>query len=214
MRIGVIGSGMVGQRLGAGFIAEGHEVVLGSREPERPELQQWKNAAGPQAQLGRFGTAAAFGEWVVLATHWSGTENAIWLADPKLMRGKIVIDATNPLRVFGTTPPQLDLGFTDSGGEQVQRWIPDGRIVKCFNTVNANLMYRPSLPEGPADMFLCGNDPQANREVSQLVESFGWRPVDLGNLEQARLLEPLAMIWIRYGFQHNHWTHAWKLINR
>lgn len=212
MKIGILGSGVVAQNLGKGFIAEGHEVKLGTREPERPDLAAWAQALGPAASLGLFGAAALFGELVVLATRWDGTENAIWLADPKLMAGKIVIDTTNPLAVAPGAAPRLALGFTDSAGEQVQRWIPAGRVVKCFNTVGAALMYRPQLPGGPPDMFFCGEDGAAKQQVATICERFGWAPIDAGGIEAARLLEPLAMLWIEDGVRAGRWAKAWKLL--
>lgn len=212
MKIGILGSGNVGQQLARAFVSEGHDVRLGTRQPSNPELQNWAASLGPKVSIGMFGDAALFGELIVLATAWSGTENALWLADPRLMAGKIVIDATNPLAVVPGSTPVLALGFTDSGGEQVQRWIPDGKVVKCFNTVGAALMYKPQLPGSPPDMFLCGNDAVARKTVADICEAFGWVPVDCGGIEAARLLEPLAMLWIDDGFRTGRWTKAWKML--
>lgn len=212
MRIGILGSGNVGQQLSRAFIGEGHDVKLGTREPAKPELQCWAKSIGAKAAVGLFGDAALFGELIVLATAWSGTENAIWLADPKLMAGKIVIDATNPLAVAPGSAPKLALGFTDSGGEQVQRWIPDGKVVKCFNTVGAALMYKPQFAGGPPDMFLCGEDAAAKRTVAGICETFGWTAIDCGGIDASRLLEPLAMLWIDDGIRAGRWTKAWKML--
>src|SRR5207249_11744662 len=142
-----------------------------------------------------FAEAATFADLAVLATLWSGTENAIRLADPNSLAGKVVIDATNPLVFAPNAPPGLALGHTDSGGEQVQRWLPGSRVVKCFNTVGHALLAGPPLPGGPPDMFLCGDDPHARQTVSELCRALGWGSVDLGGIEGARLLEPLCVLW-------------------
>src|SRR5437867_12637901 len=127
MKIGILGSGIVGQTLGSGFAALGHDVKLGTREPWGDRAQAWSSRAGARASAGSFRDAAAFGEVAVLATLWTGTENALRLAGPENLRGKVVIDATNPLLPSPGGPPRLALGHTDSGGEQIQRWLPDSR---------------------------------------------------------------------------------------
>src|SRR5882762_2045251 len=121
-KIGILGTGDVGRILAAGFVSRGHEVKIGSREPEGDKIQKWVKETGARASAGTFAEAATFGEIVVLATLWSGTQNAIRLAGPDAFAGKLVIDATNPLDFSHGMPPRLALGHTDSGGEQVQRW--------------------------------------------------------------------------------------------
>src|SRR5260221_8534043 len=141
-----------------------------------------------------FAEAASFGEVAVLATLWSGTENAIRLAEPKNLAGKVVIDATNPLVFKEGAPPALPLGFSDSGGEQVQRWLPASRVVKAFNIVGNQFMVNPQFPCGPPDMFICGNDDGAKKTVTDFLKAFGWPVVDIGGIEGARLLEPLCIL--------------------
>lgn len=215
MKIGVIGTGDVGQKLGSGFIALGHEVKLGSRDPRNEKLTAWVGANGKNASGGTFSDAAQFGEVVVLATAWSGTENALRLADPKHFVGKVVIDTTNPL-IFpaGAPPPQLALGWNDSGGEQVQRWLPGARVVKCFNSVGNALMFQPDLPGGPPDMFIAGNDDNAKKTVTDFLHRFGWAVIDTGGIEGARLLEPLCILWITIGFRSGSWNNAFKLLRK
>jgi hypothetical protein len=214
MRVGVLGSGAVGQALGRGFAALGHEVKMGSREPASPKIQEWVMKTGGQTSAGTFAETASFGDVVVLATLWSGTQSAIKLAGPENLEGKVLIDVTNPL-VFGSTgPPTLALGFGDSGGEQVQRWIPKAKVVKAFNIVGNAHMVRPEFSGGPPDMFIAGDDPDAKKVVAEIAESFGWAVSDLGPLENARYLEPLAMVWIVHGFKSGSWNHAFKLLKK
>ncbi|MBP1768740.1 MAG: putative oxidoreductase, coenzyme F420-dependent [Candidatus Aminicenantes bacterium] len=164
-------------------------------------------------QLGSFAEAAAFGEMAVLATLWIGTENAIKLAGPQNLAGKIVIDTTNPLD-FSAGAPRLSIGHVDSAGERVQRWLPQSKVVKAFNHVGNAHFINPRFPDGPPTMFICGNDEGAKKTMTGLLEVFGWSVIDLGGIEGSRLLEPLAMLWITYGFRTNTWSHAFKLLRR
>lgn len=213
MRIGILGSGDVGRALGHAFAACGHEVKLGSRDAGNPKVKDWVSKAGPHASGGTFADAAKFGEIVVLATLWSGTDNALRLAGPEHFAGKVVIDTTNPLD-YTTMPPRLSVGWSDSAGEQVQRWLTTARVVKAFNIVGNAHMFRPEFPGGPPDMFIAGNDSGAKQAVSQILNEFGWDVIDLGGIESSRYLEPLAMAWITYGFRAKSWNHAFKLLRK
>jgi len=214
MKVSVLGSGGVGQDLGLGFLGLGHEVKMGSRDPNKKEIQDWLRKAGPKASAGTFDEAAAFGELVVLATQWSGTENALRLAGPANLAGKVVIDATNPLLFRPNALPGLAVGGTDSAGEQVQRWLPGARVIKAFNSVNHAHMVRPAFPGGPPDMFICGDDGAAKNQVAAICRDFGWGVIDVGGLEAARLLEPLALIYIRNAIQAGNWDCAFKLLRK
>jgi predicted dinucleotide-binding enzyme len=214
MKVGILGSGPVGQALGAGFAKEGHDVKLGTRKPDDDKIKQWLKQVGPKATAGSFADAAKFGELAVLATRWDGTENAIKLADPKNLTGKIVIDATNPLKFIPNAPPGLAVGFTDSGGERVQRWLPGAKVVKAFNIVNAQFMYKPQFPGGPPDMFICGNDAGARQAVTDICKAFGWPVTDIGGIEGARLLEPLALLYVQICIAAGRWDRAWKLLRK
>ena len=215
MRIGILGSGVVGQTLGSGFSTLGHEVKMGTREPGSEKVQSWVVKTGGKTSAGTFAEAATFAELAVLATGWSGTENAIRLAGPDNLAKKVVIDATNPLVHRATGPPTLALGFGDSGGEQVQRWLPNAKVVKAFNTVGNAHMVNPQFPGGPPDMFICGDDPDAKKTVTDLCKALGWPgTIDIGVIEGARYLEPLTIIWCLYGFKTNTWNHAFKLLRK
>jgi predicted dinucleotide-binding enzyme len=207
MQVGILGTGLVAQALARGFRGTGHDVRIGTRDP-----------GGDKARsLGAvtFADAARFGELAVLATLWSGTENVIRLAGPDNFAGKVVIDTTNPLDSSHGPPPRLAVGFDDSAGEQVQRWLPQARVVKAFNIVGNAFMLQPQFPGGPPDMFICGNDAAAKQTVTDICRSFGWPgALDLGGIEMARYLEPLAMVWIVYGFGTGSWNHAFKLLRK
>ncbi len=214
MRIGILGSGGVGQDLGLGFIGLGHEVKMGSRNPAKAEIKAWLAKAGKKASAGTFAEAAAFGELAVLAIKWTGTENAISLAGPGNFAGKVVIDVTNPLALKPNALPWLAVGGDDSASEQVQRWLPKAKVVKAFNSVNHAHMFKPSFPGGPPDMFICGDDDAARGTVAGICREFGWEVVDMGKLEAARLIEPLALIYIRNATQTGNWNCAFKLLKK
>src|SRR5947207_14228960 len=197
MKIGILGTGAVGQSLAKGFTKHGHEVKLGHRDPKAS-----------------YADAATFGEIALLCTPWNGTESAITLADPKNLARKVVIDVTNPLQPTATDPFALALGFDDSGGEQVQRWLPQSRVVKAFNIVGNSLMVDPKLPGGPPDMFIAGNDAAAKQTVAGIGKEFGWAVFGLGGLEGSRLLEPLAALWCVVGSKLDWREQAWKLLHK
>jgi 8-hydroxy-5-deazaflavin:NADPH oxidoreductase len=214
-KIGILGTGDVGRVLGAGFLARGHEVKIGSRDSRNEKAQAWVKEHGARASSGTFAEAAKFGEIAVLATLWTGTKNALDLAGPENFAGKVVIDATNPLDFSQGMPPRLALGHTDSGGEQVQRWLPKARVVKCFNIVGSPHMVDPKFPGGPPDMWIAGNDEAAKKTVGQVLKSFGWPdPIDAGSIEGARLLEPMCILWVLYGAKTGGWNHAFKLLRK
>jgi predicted dinucleotide-binding enzyme len=211
-KIGILGSGDVGRALATGLAAVGHPVMMGSREPAK--VSTWAATSGSKVAAGTFAETAAFAEVAILATLWSGTENALRLAGPGALAGKVVMDATNPLVFAPGAQPTLALGHTDSGGEQVQRWLPGARVVKAFNTVGNAHMAHPRFPGGPPDMFICGDDAQAKRTVSEICASLGWPTVDAGGIDGARLLEPMCILWVRYGIMNGSWNHAFKLLRR
>ncbi|MGA3243474.1 MAG: NADPH-dependent F420 reductase [Bacteroidota bacterium] len=214
MQVGILGSGAVGQALGKGFADLGYEVKIGTRDPGQDKIKAWVGKTGPKASAGTYAEAAAFGELLVLATPWAGTENAIKLSESINFIDKVVIDVTNPLDFSSGPPPKLALGYTDSGGEQVQRWLSDAHVVKAFNIIGAPFMVNPQFAGGPPDMFICGNDEAAKKKVTEILTAFGWSTIDLGGIEASRYIEPLAMVWITYGFRTNQWSQAFKLLRK
>jgi predicted dinucleotide-binding enzyme len=212
-RVGVIGSGQVGRALAAGFAARGREVTIGTRAPEQnDELQAWA-AQHDGVAIGTFAAAAEAGEIVVLATRGTAVEQAIQAAGPQRFAGKVVIDATNPLAPDPATGgPGLAVGHSDSGGEIVQRAIPDARVVKAFNTVNNALMVDPRLTGGRQPMFIAGNDGAAKTTVAAILDDFGWDAFDVGGIEQSRQLESLVLLWVAVGSRRGAYDHAFTFV--
>jgi len=211
VKVGVIGSGDVGKALARGFLMLGHEVKIGSRDPEK--LADFVASAGERASSGTFEEVAKFGDLVVLATLGGAAESAINMAGKSNFDGKVVIDATNPLD-FSTGAPRLSVGFNDSLGEQVQRLLPKARVVKAFNTVGNAHFVKPDFPNGPPTMFIAGNDEESKRLVSQICEHFGWDVSDLGGIDSSRYLEPMCMAWVAHGVHSKSWNHAFKLLKK
>jgi hypothetical protein len=210
MRIAVIGAGNVGGTLGAAWAGRGHEVTFGVRDPRAPKIQELVARSGGRARVASVREAVTGADVVLLATPWDATQDAIRNAGS--LDGKILIDATNPLK------PDLSgmaVGHTTSAGEEVARWAPGARVVKAFNTIGAHLMTSPRFGDRSASMFLCGDDVAAKQTVSDLAAALGFDPVDCGPLTQARLLEPLAMLWISLVYAHGQGPEiAFMLLRR
>ena len=212
-RVGVLGSGEVGRRLAAGFSSRGHEVMIGSRDPEKPELRQWLATDGAGIETGTFAETAAYGELLVLAVLGTAAEKAIADADAGNFSGKVVIDAANPLDFSGGFPPKLAISGEDSLGERVQRALPDAKVVKAFNTIGSAYFVDPSFAEGEPTMLIAGDDEDAKRIVGDLLADFGWPdPVDLGGIEGARELEAICIAWVKIGGARGAWDHGFKLL--
>jgi predicted dinucleotide-binding enzyme len=215
MKVGILGTGEVGKTLAKGFLALGHEVKMGARESGNPKAVAFAQEAGPKASAGTFAEAAAFGEVVVLATMGMVAESVLSGAGADNLRGKVVIDTTNPLDSAKGAPPSLGISGKDSGGEQVQRLLPGSHVVKAFNIVGNTLMFKPQLPGGDPDMLICGNDAAAKKKVAGILADFGWKSVvDLGKIEVSRYLEAMCIVWVLYGIRTGGWNHAFKLLKK
>jgi predicted dinucleotide-binding enzyme len=213
MQIGVLGSGDVGKTLGAGFLKHGHSVMMGTSNPAK--LADWKKA-NASGQIGSFADAARFGQAVVLAVKGSMASAALKAAGSDNLKGKLVMDATNPI---ADAPPQngvlkffttLDLSLM----EQLQTEFKSAQFVKAFSCVGNALMVDPNLPGGKPTMFICGNDDGAKKTVTGLLDQFGWETADMGKAEAARAIEPLCILWCIPGFLRNDWMHAFKVLSR
>jgi hypothetical protein len=213
MKIGVLGSGGVAQVLAAGFVQHGHDVMIGSRDPEK--LADW-NEKNSKASRGTFAESAGFGEVIVLAVKGTAASEALGLAGAPNLAGKPIIDACNPI---ADAPPvkgvlQFFTGPNESLMEQLQGEFPDAQFVKAFNSVGNMQMVNPSYAEGKPTMFICGNNDAAKKTVTGILDQFGWETADMGSVEAARAIEPLCMLWCIPGFLRNEWTHAFKLLKK
>ncbi|MDP2722619.1 MAG: NAD(P)-binding domain-containing protein [Bacteroidales bacterium] len=212
-KIGIIGSGVVGQTLANGFIKAGYQVMIGTREPSK--LDTWKENTNGEGKTGTFRDTASFGDLIVLATKGTAANKVLEMAGFENLKGKIVIDATNPISAAAPDNGVLKF-FTNlnkSLMEELQELVPDAKFVKAFNSVGSAFMVDPKFSSKPT-MFICGNDPESKKEVSRILEQFGWEAADFGGVESARAIEPLCMLWCIPGMLHNEWTHAFKLLKR
>jgi predicted dinucleotide-binding enzyme len=212
MKVGILGSSDVAKSLARGFLNEGHEVMLGSREPGK--LTSWVQESGNGASGGTFPETAKFGELVVLAVNGAKSVEAVQMAGVDNFNGKVVIDATNPLDMSGGPPPKLIGSLGTSSGELNQKALPGAFVVKAFNTVGHAHFYKPEFAGGPPDMFLCGEDADAKEQVSRICRAFGWNPIDVGGIGFSHYLEATAMVWIITAFTGSHWNQAFKLLRK
>ncbi len=203
MRIGVLGTGNVGQTLGTKLVQLGYEVTMGSREAGNDKAVVWARENGDNADEGDFAEAASFGELVVNATAGAASLAALDQARADRLKGKVLLDVANPLDFSRGMPPTLAVSNTDSLGEQIQRAFPETKVVKALNTMNADVMVDPGLVPGSHTVFVCGDDGDAKAEVSALLQSFGWPAediLDLGDISAARGVEMYLPLWLRlYG---------------
>ena len=215
MKIGIIGSGIVGQVLGNAFLTEGNEVMLGTRDISKPEVKKW-TGDNKSGKVGNFEETAKFGEVLVLAIGGSVAENAIKLAGTKNFSNKVVIDATNPI---AAAPPingvlRFFTDLNESLMEKLQKFIPEAKLVKAFNSVGNAYMYKPKFAGGMPTMFICGNDESAKKDVTNILDRFGWETEDMGMVEAARAIEPLCILWCIPGILNGRWNHAFKLLRQ
>lgn len=212
MKIGILGSGNVGQVLGSGYLARGHEVMLGTRDASK--LAEWLARSGKNASVGSFADAARFGDIVFLSVHATALDRAIDLAGKDNFSGKTVIDLSNPMDFSGGVPPKFTATLGNSLGEQVQRSLPDANVVKAFNSIGVAVMTDPKFGGETATHFIAGDNDVAKAEATKLIEEFGWDVLDVGGIEQSFFLEALASLWVNYAFRTNSWNQAFKLLKR
>jgi predicted dinucleotide-binding enzyme len=212
MNVGILGSGAVAQTLGAGFLKHGHSVMMGARDAGK--LKDWA-AQNPKAKVGSYADAAKFGELVVLAVKGTVATQALDAAGADNVKGKTVIDVTNPIADAPPTNGVLAYFTTpnESLMETLQKHVPGARFVKAFNSVGGAYMVNPSFKERPT-MFICGNDDGAKRTVGGVLEQFGWETADMGKVEAARAIEPLCQLWCLPGLARNDWgPRAFRLLH-
>jgi predicted dinucleotide-binding enzyme len=207
---GVLGSGEVGQILAKGLKDHGYQVRIGSRTPAK--LADYSKQTGIQA--GTFAEVARWGEAVVLSVAGTAAEQALAMVGPDALRGKLVIDTTNPV---ADDPPEQGVLKSTTGPntslmEQLQRAYPEAKFVKCFSCVGSARMVDPDFHGTRPTMFYCGDDAGAKATVARILDQFGWEAEDMGGAIAARAIEPLAVLWCIPGFLRNSWTHAFHLL--
>jgi predicted dinucleotide-binding enzyme len=189
MKLGVLGTGMVGEAIASRLAALGHEVMMGSRDAKNPRALAWAKRSGARAQVGTFEDAAKYGELLFNCTHGANSLDALRAAGARTLAGKILIDVANIL------PPQPR--GAESLGEQIQAAFPQAKVVKALNTMNCAVMVEPARLPGAHTVFMSGNDRDAKTGVRQLLESLGWRDiVDLGDIGTARAAENYVSLWV------------------
>ena len=213
-KIGVIGSGQVGEVLANGFLKHGYEVMRGSREPSK--LEGWQNGAGAKASVGDIAATAKFGEIIVLGVKGTAAEAVVEQAGAANLSGKTVLDATNPI----ADAPPVDgvlayfTGPNDSLMERLQKLAPGAHFVKAFSSVGSANFVNPDFGGTRPTMFICGGDAGAKKEATAILAQFGWDADDMGGVASARAIEPLCILWCISGFLQNRWTHAFKVLTR
>jgi 8-hydroxy-5-deazaflavin:NADPH oxidoreductase len=203
MNIGVLGTGMVGEAIASALTEKGQNVRLGSRSATNEKAAEWVKKSNNHATQGDFNDAASFGEMVFLCLNGAHALDVVHSINADNVSGKIIIDVTNPLDFSKGMPPRLLEGLSNSNslGEEIQKAWPGARVVKVFNTVNANVMVNPKLVNnGDHSLFVCGDDADAKNRVKHfLVDTFGWKPenlLDLGGISSARVTEAYVPFWV------------------
>lgn len=213
-KIAVLGSGIVGETLANGFLKYNYQVMRASREPVK--LKEWKNKNPQNTFTGNFVEAATFGDIIVLAVKGTAAELVIKSLPSAAIKGKTIIDATNPIAESAPTKGVLHF-FTDLNGslmEKLQKLAPEAHFVKAFSCVGNAFMVNPQFAGGPPTMFICGNSLHAKNSVREILDQFGWETEDMGSAESARAIEPLCMLWCIPGLLGNNWSHAFKLLKK
>lgn len=200
MRIGVLGTGMVGKTIGTKLVDLGHEVRMGSRTAGNEKATAWVADVGEGASEGNFAAAAAHGELVFNCTAGAGSLDALDAAGERNLAGKLLVDVANPLDHSQGMPPSLLIANTDSLGERIQAAFPAARVVKALNTMNCEVMVDPARIPGDHAVFICGDDAGAKDQLTELLGAFGWpaeRVIDLGDISAARGAEMYLPLWLR-----------------
>jgi predicted dinucleotide-binding enzyme len=215
MKVGILGSGIVGQTLASGFVKSGYRVKIGTGNSSK--LSEWLKSVGSNnASIGSFDEAANFGELIVLAIKGTAALKVLKKTASANLKGKTIIDATNPIEKSAPVNGVLKF-FTNinhSLMEDLQSKYPEANFVKAFSCVGSALMVNPDFKGTKPTMFIAGNSEKAKKEVISILGKFGWEYEDMGTAEAARAIEPLCILWCIPGFRENSWTHAFKLLKK
>jgi len=211
MKVGILGSGVVAQALASGFQKYGYDVTIGTRNSSK--LDKF-TTANESIRVASFVDAAKSSDLLVLAVKGNAAKSVLDLAGIENLSDKIVIDTTNPI---ADAPPDNGViryftGPNESLMEELQQLVPEAKFVKCFNCVGNSLMVNPEFGGVKPTMFICGKDESSKQEVSRILDKFGWEVADMGGVEGARAIEPLAMLWCIPGILRGEWRIAFKLM--
>jgi predicted dinucleotide-binding enzyme len=211
MKIGILGTGMVGETLGTKFVQLGHQVKMGSRTANNESAANWVKAAGANASQGTFADAAIFGDMVFLCLKGTVFLDIAKTLNPTALAGKVVVDVSNPLD-FSSGALSLSICNTNSLGEEVQKAVPSAKVVKSFNTVNCEVMVDPAKGGNPT-MFVCGNDAGAKKQFTDLIKTLGWSDIiDLGDITKSRGTEVLMHLWMNLFGLFGNPHFGWKIV--
>ena len=211
MKIGILGTGMVGETLGTKFVQLGHQVKMGSRTANNDSAAKWVQSAGANATQGTFADAAAFAEIVFVCLKGAVFLDVAKTLNPSALTGKVLVDVSNPLE-FSNGTMSLSICNSNSLGEEVQKALPSAKVVKTLNTVNCGVMVDPAKGGNPT-MFLCGNDSDAKMKVTELLKSMGWRDIiDLGDITKSRGTEMLMPLWMNLFGLFGNPLFGWKIV--
>ena len=214
-KIGILGTGMVGNSIGTKLIELGYEVRMGSRTANNEKGMEWASRNGTLASTGTFSDAASFGEMIVICTKGDATISVARSIKPDFVKGKTVIDISNPLDFSKGMPPFLtpEWSNTNSLGEEVQKALPQANVVKTLNIVNCQVMVNPDKVNGTHTMFVAGNNTEAKKQVTGILEQFGWTDIiDLGDISSARGMEMILPIWVRIMVSINNPHFGFKIV--
>ncbi|MFX0034756.1 MAG: NADPH-dependent F420 reductase [Candidatus Hermodarchaeota archaeon] len=208
MKIAIIGTGRLGTTLGKIWAEKGHIIMFGSKDPQK--AKKFANSIGSNASGGSYQEAAKFGEVIILAVPWSGAKDSIKTAGD--LNGKIIIDSTT------TAAPHLGgplIQPTPSAAEKVAKWAVGAKVIKAVHTIGVESLDKIQFGSQNASLFICGDDKEAKSKVRQLGIDLGFDVIDVGPLKNARLTEPLAMLWIELAYNQGMGTDiAFKLLRR
>lgn len=214
MKIGILGSGVVGQTLANGFIKHGHQIKIGTGNINK--LNDWIKNSGNSDSVGSFAEAAKFGDIIVLAVKGTAAKIVLEKAGAENFKDKIIIDTTNPIAdaapVNGVLKFFTDLNF--SLMEELQNIYTNANFVKAFSCAGNALMVNPDFGGTKPTMFIAGNNDDSKNIIKKILDTFGWEVEDMGKAEAARAIEPLCILWCIPGFLENRWMHAFKLLKK
>jgi len=213
MKIGMLGTGMVGEALGTKFVQLGHQVKMGSRTANNESATKWAAKNGANASTGTFADAAAFGEISFLCLKGEVEMDVVRSVGVGPFGGKIVVDVSNPLDFSRGMPPSLSVCNTNSLGEEVQKALPSAKIIKTLNIVNCDIMVDPGKAGEQPTMLICGNDAAAKTKVTSLLKNLGWSDIiDLGDITKSRGTEMLLPVWLNLMQTLGHPHFGFKVV--